>query len=164
MVVYPSQYDFSHMPNGAIFKPKVTAQPAGGTFLNAQSVTLTTDVPATIYFTTDNSLPTASSPRYSTLINIASNTTLKFFAIDSYGNQSDIQTETYTVQSVGMTAGNINVVQGEMRQTSVTLTSVGSFNESMNMSYAYQGNVPTGATVNIDPGAVTPTRRQFPLT
>ena len=56
-----------------------------------------------------------------------------------------------------MTAGAIEVIQGEMKQTTITLTSVGGFNESMNVGYAYLGNGPAGTAVDINPAAVIPT-------
>jgi len=67
--------------------PTVQANPSGGLFNATQIITLTTDEPATIYYTTDDSDPTTSSNQYTGPINITTTTTLKFMAIDTAGNQ-----------------------------------------------------------------------------
>lgn len=80
--------------------PTVGAAPRGGSFTSAQSVTLTAidNNPGTsIHFTTNNSMPTSASPRYTAPISIAATTTLRFVAIDAAGNSSAIGTETYTI-------------------------------------------------------------------
>jgi hypothetical protein len=77
--------------------PVVTASPLGGSYSSAQSVTLSANEPATIYYTTNDSTPTTSSPVYSSPISISSTTNLKFFGVDSAGNASPVTTETYTI-------------------------------------------------------------------
>lgn len=78
--------------------PITTASPAGGTFSESQTVSLTADeITATIYYTTDGSDPTESSAQYSFPIPINATTTLKFFAKDIAGNSEAIKTETYTI-------------------------------------------------------------------
>jgi hypothetical protein len=78
--------------------PTVTSSPPGGTYSSVQSVTLTANEPApTIYYTTDGSTPTTSSPIYSAPINISTTTTLKFFGRDASGNSSPVNTQTYTI-------------------------------------------------------------------
>ena|GEM_PF-2374481 len=77
--------------------PSTTANPAGGTFTSAQSVTLSANEAATIYYTTNGTTPTTSSTVYSSPINIAATTTLKFFAKDTAGNSETVKTQTYTI-------------------------------------------------------------------
>jgi hypothetical protein len=93
--------------------PTTTATPAAGTYLEAQSVTLSCSDPSSppgvdphagsgcdnIYYTTDGTTPTPSSPIYSSPINIAQTTTLKFLAIDRAGNIEDVRTQTYTIST-----------------------------------------------------------------
>jgi hypothetical protein len=77
--------------------PITTASPEGGTYTSAQSVTLTANKPATIYYTSNGTTPTTSSPVYSSPISITTTTTLKFFAVDNAGNSESVKTEIYTI-------------------------------------------------------------------
>ncbi|MCI4433207.1 MAG: chitobiase/beta-hexosaminidase C-terminal domain-containing protein, partial [Nitrosopumilus sp.] len=77
--------------------PTTTANPPGGTYTSAQSVVLTSNEDSTIYYTTNGTNPTQSSPLYTTPILISSTTTLKFFAKDTTGNIESVKTEMYTV-------------------------------------------------------------------
>lgn len=77
--------------------PTTAASPVGGTFMSAQSVTLTINEPGTIYYTTDETVPTASSTVYTGPINLTADTVLKFFSADEVGNTGVISTEQYTI-------------------------------------------------------------------
>ena len=79
--------------------PTTTASPAGGTYSAAVSVSLTTDEPATTYFTTDGSTPTTGSTVYSNPIAVNADATLKFFSVDTAGNAEAVQSESYTFTS-----------------------------------------------------------------
>jgi len=78
--------------------PATTASPAGGSYSSAQNVTLTANEPATIYYTTNGSDPTISSPSYAVGIVIPATTTLKFFAQDTAGNSETVRIENYTIK------------------------------------------------------------------
>ncbi|UCD84774.1 MAG: chitobiase/beta-hexosaminidase C-terminal domain-containing protein, partial [Deltaproteobacteria bacterium] len=66
----------------------LAASPAGGSVCLETSVTLSCDDPsATIYYTLDGTGPTTASPIYSGPIDISVDTTLKFIAVDTCGNQ-----------------------------------------------------------------------------
>jgi len=82
--------------------PVTTAIPAGGFYSLPQSVTLScTDDSGSgcdgIYYTTDGAMPTEASSVYSSPINIATTTTLKFFARDKAGSREAVKTESYTI-------------------------------------------------------------------
>jgi len=84
--------------------PTTTASPAGGTYYGARSVTLScSDGTGSgcdkIYYTTDGSTPTTSSPVYSSPINISVTTTLKYFAKDLAGNSESVKTQNYTIRA-----------------------------------------------------------------
>lgn len=81
--------------------PTVTAYPTSGTYTSTQSVTLSADESATIYYTTDGTTPSTSSAVYSSPISVSATMTLKFFGKDTAGNSSLVQTATYTIQSSG---------------------------------------------------------------
>lgn len=107
--------------------PVVTASPNGGTFTNTTSVTLSANESATIYYTTNGSTPTLSSTVYSAPITLTATTALKFFAVDTSGNQSAVQTVNFTnngsaptlpagglMLHYNATAGNVTVTGGDV--------------------------------------------------
>lgn len=74
-----------------------TFSPKGGTYYEAQEVTLscvTTD--AAIHYTTNGDEPTASSTAYSTPIKVEATTTIKAIAIKG-NDQSEVVSATYTI-------------------------------------------------------------------
>jgi hypothetical protein len=88
--------------------PVTTANPAGGSYGLPQTVTLSANEPATIYYTTDGSDPTEASNVYNAPIAITATTTLKFFAKDSAGNAEPAKTQTYVIDK------GLNGIQGDI--------------------------------------------------
>jgi hypothetical protein len=76
--------------------PVTCAQPPGNVFSAASFITLQSNEPSTIYYTTDGSTPTMESRVYASPLLIPATTTLKFFAIDAAGNKELVKTEVYT--------------------------------------------------------------------
>jgi hypothetical protein len=75
-----------------------TASPPGGTYDNPQTITLSTNQPSTIYYTTDGSEPTRNSAHGSSpVIVISSDTILKYFSVNSQNNAEVIRLESYTI-------------------------------------------------------------------
>ena len=82
--------------------PAVVALPAGGSYLTAQTVTLSVSDPsARIYYTTDGSTPSANSSLYTGPIQIGLSETLKAIAIDPALQNSNIDAEAYVIQNGG---------------------------------------------------------------
>jgi len=78
--------------------PPITwAVPVGGSFATPISVSLLSDETSTIYYTTNGSDPDELSSVYISPILIASNTTLKFFAVDLLNNRGGIRTQEYII-------------------------------------------------------------------
>ena len=78
---------------------KPVFSPVGGTFEEAQTVTITcASEGATIYYTTDGSEPTAQSTEYTEAITISETSTIKAIAIKG-SDVSAIAEETYTIQA-----------------------------------------------------------------
>ena len=81
-----------------------TFSPAGGTYGEAQNVTIScTTAGATIYYTTDGSNPAVtpngvSGTLYTSPVNISQTTTLKAMAVKSGMTNSNVATATYTIQ------------------------------------------------------------------
>ena len=80
--------------------PPVSFSPAAGTYLNAQTITISeSDTNAKIYYTTDGTAPSASSTPYSGPIQVAASETIKAVAIDPALANSNIGTAAYVIQS-----------------------------------------------------------------
>lgn len=92
-----SEYATLTVGTGDTTAPVTTASPAGNTFTFAQSVTLSANEAATIYYTTNGTTPTTSSAVYLTPMNISASTTLKFFAKDAAGNSEAVKTQVYNI-------------------------------------------------------------------
>jgi hypothetical protein len=82
--------------------PSPTFTPSPGTYMSAQSVTLSdTDAAAKIYYSTDGSTPSAASALYTGAIQVSSSETIKAIAIDPSLQDSNIVTGAYVVQNGG---------------------------------------------------------------
>ncbi len=129
--------------------PTTTASPAGGIYNSAQSVSLTcTDMSGfgcdKIYYTTDGTTPTTSSPVYSSPINISVTTTLKFFAKDLAGNIEPVKTQTYTIDTTAPTTTASPAGGTYASAQSVTLTcNDGSGLGCYKIYYTTDGTTPT---------------------
>jgi len=69
--------------------PVVTASPAGGSFNTQQTVSLTTDEAASIFYTLDGSKPTEESAKYYGPLTLTASTTIRLLAVDLNGNYSE---------------------------------------------------------------------------
>ena len=78
-----------------------TFSPVGGTYFNAQNVTLsTTTAGATIYYTLDESDPTTASAVYSTPIAVSATTTIKAITVAEGFQNSSVASATYTINEL----------------------------------------------------------------
>lgn len=77
--------------------PVVSASVKGGEYKEAQKVALTSDVAADIYYTTDGSLPTTASKKYTSPIEINETTTLKYMAISKDNKASKVSGGIYVI-------------------------------------------------------------------
>jgi len=98
-----SLWEFEVYGQTAPLPPKAaspTFTPAPGAYTAAQSVTIATATAgATIKYTTDGTMPTASSPTYTGPINLATNTTIRAIAIKTGMADSDAATAAYTISA-----------------------------------------------------------------
>lgn len=82
--------------------------PGPGTFVTAQSVTLSSPTPgAAIHYTTDGSTPTASSTLYTGAISVAATKTINAIATVSGYFDSTVSTGLYTINSSSATGVNL---------------------------------------------------------
>ena len=75
-----------------------TFSPASGTYVNAQSVTISDSTPgAVIYYTTNGTAPTTASAKYTGALNISLTQTIKAIAVATGYSNSAVATGTYTI-------------------------------------------------------------------
>lgn len=84
--------------------PASVANPPGGTFSGSVTVALSCDDGqgigcATLYYTTDGSIPTSASPAYNGALTFFYSTTLTFFAVDKLGNSEAVHSELYRIEA-----------------------------------------------------------------
>lgn len=79
--------------------------PVGGTYSGGQAVTIITTSGATIYYTTDGTIPTTSSPRYTGAISVSMTTTINAIAVKSGMANSVEASVTYTIRGDSASKG-----------------------------------------------------------
>jgi hypothetical protein len=151
--------------------PVTTASPPGGIYNTEQTVTLTCNDGTgsgcdKIYYSTDGTTPTTSSPVYSSPINISVTTILQFFAKDLASNSEAVKSETYTISanlvtvelkdSIGalLSGGVVQYYSGGWQDFGTTDASgkvskelmPGTYTFSMNYAYARQEKAQNTAT------------------
>ncbi|MBI3638870.1 MAG: 6-bladed beta-propeller [Thaumarchaeota archaeon] len=130
------------------FGPVILADPPGGTFNATQHVTLSTDEPSVIYYTTDGSTPTQASPKYTgTPIAIGITTTLNAFAIDVAGAVGGILSQIYTIDATPPTVTIIAPSDGAILNTSII---------TINGNATDSGSGVDALAIQIDGGSFTP--------
>jgi len=83
------------------------ADPIGGTYPTTQQVTLSTITPgASIYYTTDGTIPTIASTKYTSKIFISTTTTLNAKTFTVSGNESELMTEYYVITVIETPVAN----------------------------------------------------------
>nr|WP_319373494.1 PQQ-binding-like beta-propeller repeat protein [uncultured Methanobacterium sp.] len=108
--------------------PTVTASLTGGTYNTTQAVTLTSDDPsATIYYANDKTDPRTSATKiiYTGPITITNTTTLRYAAVDTYGNWSILYLQNYVIGNGTVSTGQSNYTGPETSTTLWTYTTTG---------------------------------------
>lgn len=123
--------------------PVITASPAGSTFGGPVTVSLTSsETNTTIYYTTDGSTPTTSSPTYSSPIRLTQTATLKYFGVDSSNLGSAVQSQTYTITAFQLTAAPAGGTYSGSQSVSLSMNVAGT------IYYTTDGSTPTTASTS----------------
>lgn len=132
--------DTGNTPPTDTTPPIVTISPVAGTYTAIQNITLTANEAATIYYTIDGTTPTTSSTIYTSPIALNSTKTLKYFAKDTAGNVSSIQSALFTI-NIDTTAPILSITSGGTFTGTKTVTMT--VNETADIFYTLNGITPT---------------------
>jgi hypothetical protein len=116
--------------------------PAPGKYTSVQSVTISTSTPsATIYYTTDGSKPSTSSPVYTGPIVVSSSTTIKAFADSGATRASSTTTGNYMINLP--TVATPSFSPGGGKYTSVQTVSISTSTPGATIYFTTDGTTPT---------------------
>ena len=133
-----------YFSNYAAQVPSVS--PAGDTYQADQELTLSAPEGYKIYYTLDGSDPTKSASLYRTgekLPVTEGDTTLKFFAMNEYGFESDVVTAKYTVEYSGPVKPTINPSNTEINQEEKAKVVISGTQAGSTVYYTIDGSMPT---------------------
>jgi hypothetical protein len=137
--------------------PTITINPVAGTYTGTQSVTLSANETSTIYYTLDGSTPTTSSSVYSAPISVSASETIKYFGVDSAGNNSVVQTANYTI-NVDTTPPVITASPAAGSYSSSQSVTLSSNETGSTIYYTTNGTTPTtSSTVYSSPITISAT-------
>jgi hypothetical protein len=138
-----------------------TFSPAAGTYTSVQTVTLSDSTPAaTIYFTTNNTMPTTSSTKYAGALTVSSSETIQAIAVASGYATSAVSSAAYIINqpqpdfSVEASPTTLAVTSGNSVTTTISVTPLNGFNSTVSFSCA--AGLPSGVSCNFTPPTVTP--------
>ncbi|WP_435101165.1 chitobiase/beta-hexosaminidase C-terminal domain-containing protein [Arhodomonas sp. AD133] len=119
------------------------ADPLGGLYNADQTVTLTGEAGASLYFTRDGTAPSPASNAYTGPITVTATTTVKAIAVDTAGNQSEVLSETYTIDKTAPAKPTVDLPGGiYSSDQSVTLSG----ESGTSLYYTLDGTAPTSSS------------------
>ena len=127
---------------GASTAATPTFSVASGTYNSAQTVSIAdSSSGATIYYTTNGSVPTTSSTIYTSPITVSSSETINAIAAGSSYSSSAVATATYTINSGAASTPTFSVASGTYG--SAQTVSIGDATSGATIYYTTNGSTPT---------------------
>jgi hypothetical protein len=123
--------------------PEVFASPGAGLYRTPQTIKLTTDQPATIYYTMDGKTPNTSSRIYESSLTISGNVTLRYFAKDLVGNVGSLSSEKYVIDTA---APQVNATPRGGTYPGAITVALNSNELDASIFYTMDGSAPTRAS------------------
>lgn len=136
-----------------------TFTPIPGTYIGNQTVTIDDTTPgSTIYFTTDGSAPTSSSPAYSGPFTVSKSGVVQSIATAAGFADSPVAIATYTINpapnfTIGANMSALTIASGGQGSIGLTVTPQNGFRAAVTFACA---GLPAGATCAFNPSTVTP--------
>lgn len=139
--------------------PVLSITPAAGNYFDPISVSMSASsgtAPYSIYYTTNGAEPSTASAQYSTPLPISTATTLKAFVRDAAGNQSAVQTRSYSF-NIPAPVVTVSPASGNFAGGSVNVSlSATSPRPPVSIYYSTDGSRPgTGSTLYSGPIALS---------
>jgi len=131
--------------------------PSAGTYTNAQTVSIASGTPgATIYYTTDGSVPTVNSNAYSGPINVTANEVINAITVASGFTASQMSSAAYVIENEGQ---SVNFASGFTGTSGMALNGSAQINAATNTLQLTNGNTfeasSAWATAPVDISAFT---------
>jgi hypothetical protein len=137
-----------------------TFSPASGTYASVQTVTISdATADASIFYTTDGTIPTINSTNYTRAITINSTETINTIAAASGYITSDVPTATYTINLpaadffIAVSPASLSITHGLVGTSTVSVIPQNGFAAAVSFSCS---GLPSGAVCNFSPAKVTP--------
>ena len=136
-----------------------TATPPAGTYATAQTVTLASDGDASIYYTTDGTVPFDvegvgdTATLYKTPVAVSATATIRAVAVDTFGNYTNTVDLAYRIDAAGVPAPGVPTITG---------VSPGNRTATVNFTAATTGQAATSFVVTATPPTGSAVTKEVP--